>query len=434
LPVARWAERRDGKGGAAGGGTSPRPRLWSNVVLISLTAGFATTWYLMWSPVVPLLMATAGAAGSAIALAFAATNLASALAQYFGGRLADRIGVRRVIGLTGVALGITWLAMAAASASWLGLALFYFLGNLLFGLQMTAFVTVVSDSVPPEQRAGAFSYYWAWSAVSLVLGPILGAFLVLPHLHPPAYLALTGAVYLTVGFVRLVGLREPRPVPAVRPPPLSLVRAVRAAAGGEDRRLLLVLTAGVTVTFALTVNGPFMALVAHRLDRLPMRYVDLLFGVGAVGALVASALAARSPDPRRPLVWGLAMHAAAAAALAFPLPRVALAGAFGLAFVGFQVATVAFSTLRVALAGPQAVGEVLGATSAAAGVVAFVALYMGGLLGDRAGLALAAAVASATALWVVGRPQRAARLGARGEAAAARVASGPAGLPTDLPP
>jgi MFS family permease len=272
-------------------------------------------------------------------------------------------------------------------------------GNLLFGLQSTAFLTVVAGSTEPSRRAAAFSYYQWWNAAALVVGPAAGAFWVLRHLRPAAYLACTGLVYLTVGLLRLWGLKDPRPDARHKAPPLTWTRFWHSAAATAQRRRLLVLTAGVTTTFALTVNGPFLPLATHALDHMDMRQVDLFFGVGAVGALASSSLAARLRSQRQALVWGLGVHAVASTLLAFPLPRLAVGVAYVAAFTGFQVATVAFSTLRVEFAGEEAAGEVLGATSALAGAVAFFGLTVGGFLGSRGSLWLAAAVALATALW-----------------------------------
>ncbi len=376
-----------------------RGGLARNIPVISVTAAFASTWFLAWSPVLPLLLGRRGAPAAAIAATFALVNIGTALAQYVGGRLADRVGIRRVIGWTGIALGFTWLGMAAASREWLGLALFYVLGNTLFGLQSTAFITVVSDSVAAARRLEAFSYFQFWSAASLVLGPIVGGLLLLPHLAPPMYLGGTGLAYLSVGLLRLFALREPRSLSRVAGPPLTLRRLADAAAGGPERRELLLLTCGVTLAFALTVNGPFIALAAHALDHLQARVVELFFGVGPVGALAVSILAPRLRGHRTALAVGLWILALAAAAMALPLGRLMLGASFLLAFAGFQAAQVGFSTLRVQLAGDESVGEVLGATSAIAGIGAFLGLMVAGLAGFQGGLLLGAGVALLTAWW-----------------------------------
>ncbi len=386
-------------GESAPSARDPRAALARNIPVISVTAAFASTWYLAWSPVLPLLLGQRDAPATAIAVTFALVNIGTAFAQYFGGRLADRIGIRRVIGWTGITLGFTWLGMAAVSGEWLGLAFCYALGNTLFGLQSTAFITVVSDSVPTGRRLQAFSYYQFWSAASLVLGPIAGGLLLLPHLSPPMYLGATGLAYMSVGLMRLFVLREPRSLPAAAGPRVTLQRLADAAAGGPDRRELLLVTCGVTLAFALTVNGPFIALAAHALDHLQARVVELFFGIGPVGALAVSMLASRLRGHRTSLVLGLWILALAVAAMALPLGRLMLGASFLLAFAGFQAAQVGFSTLRVQLAGQESVGEVLGATSAIAGIGAFLGLMVAGLAGFRGGLLLGSGVALVTAAW-----------------------------------
>ena len=370
-----------------------------NVQVISLTAAFTSTWFMTWSPVLPLLLGSRGASRAAIAATFALLNVGTAFAQYFGGRLTDRVGMRRVIGWTGVALGCTWLGMTLMSGSWLALAGLYVLGNTLFGLQSTAFVTIVSESVAPDRRTRAFSYYQFWSAVSMVAGPLAGGLLLLPRLSPPFYLGATGLAYLGIGVTRLLALREPRALTKAPRPALTLRRVAEAAAGTSERRELLVLTVGVTLAFALTVNGPFMPLVAHAVDGLRTSSVDILFGIGPLGAIAVSAVAGRLRRHGAALGAGLALLAAAIAVMDLPMPVAPLVAVFLLGFAGYQVATVAYLARRVHLAGAESIGEVLGASSAVAGIAAFLGLLVAGVLGSRGGMLSGAAVALLTAAW-----------------------------------
>jgi hypothetical protein len=152
--------------------------------------------------------------------------------------------------------------------------------------------------------------------------------------------------------------------------------------------------------------------------------VDLLFGIGPLGAMAASALGPGLRAGRSALVLGLSTLALATAALALPLGPVGLVAAYLLAFAGYQLATVAFSTRRVALAGDDEVGEVLGATSAFGGVCAFAALLLAGLLGSRLPLAAGAMIAVATALWQArGRPLVGIRAALREVAAGRQITS-----------
>jgi predicted MFS family arabinose efflux permease len=331
-----------------------------------------------------------------VAATFAAVNLGAAVAQYLGGRLADRAGARLVIGWTGIALGLTWIAMAATARWWAALAVCYILGNTLFGLQSTAFVTIISDSAPVERRMQAFARYQFWNAAALVAGPVLGSIWLL-HLPAFTYLGATGGAYLLVGLVRLTGLRDPRP--ALAPPARRAAdRLMHAAAGDGKRRELLLLSIGVTLAFALTVQGPFMPVTAHALDHLPLHQVELLFGFGPFGAIAASSLAPRLGGSRTAQGVGLTLLAVATAAMTVPLPLGLLVLAFLVAFAGFQVATVALSALRIELAGATGVGEVIGATSALAGIGAALGLLVAGSAGAGPALIAGALAALITAV------------------------------------
>lgn len=382
-------------------------RLRRNIPVISISAATTTTVLLTWSPVVALLLRERGASSPDIALTFAGVNLVSAAAQYVGGVIADRHGSRSVIAAIGVAVGLVWFLTALFEAQWLAFAVLYILANGLFGFQGTSFVTIVSDSVPPSERAGAFTYYQFWSAVSLVLGPLLGTLFVIPDVSAHVFLAATGVTYLAAGVVRGKFLTEPR---AVRVRTGSTVRSLlaalrpravwHAAAATPERRRLLVLTTGITLAFALTVNGPFLALVAHDTDHVTTNLVDLLFAVGPVGALLTGTVARRMGwGTRQLLLAGLLVHALSAVTFFLTLGLVGLVPVFLFLFAGYQAATIAYSSIRVALASDQDTGTILGATSALAGIVAAGGISIAGTLGSRPALALATLISLIT-LWL----------------------------------
>jgi hypothetical protein len=374
--------------------------LGRNIPLLSISAAVTSTVLLTWSPVAALLLRQRGATSADVALTFAALNLVNAVALYVGGAVADRWGGKRVITFVGWTVGVVWLLMAAWGGSWPAFASLYVLANGLFGFQGTSFVTMVSDSTEPSHRAAAFAYFQLWSAVSLIAGPLLGTLVVLPHIPDRFYLGATGLAYLLAGAVRGRWLVEPRRVTASWKgmgnilDPRHLWRAATATA---SRQRLLLLTMGVTLAFALSVNGPFLALVAHVQDGIHVRLVDLLFAIGPVGALIAGAMARRStlglPEL---LALGLSVHALGDLAFLFPMGLGALVGVFLVLFSGFQVATIAFSSLRVSLASDRETGTVLGATSALAGVVTAVGVSLAGAMGPQWALVLAAVVSVAT--------------------------------------
>lgn len=375
-----------------------------NVPVISISAATTSTVLLTWSPVVALLLRHRGASAADVALTFAAVNLVSAFTQYVGGVVADRYGSRTVIAAIGISVGTVWFATALLASQWLAFAALYVLANGLFGFQGTSFVTIVSDSVPPAERASAFAYYQFWSALSLIAGPLLGTLYVIPRVPAHIFLAATGLVYLAAGIARWRLLVEPRPlsIEGRRASP-GIVRALdpraiwRAAAGTPSRRQLLWLTTGVTLAFSLTVNGPFLALLSHEMDHVPTNLVDLLFAVGPVGALLTGALVRRLQwDTLRLLRLGLIVHAASAVTLFLTLGLSGLVAVFLVLFAGYQAATIAYSSIRVALASDRSTGTILGATSALAGIVAALGVSVAGSLGSRPALALAAGVSLVT--------------------------------------
>lgn len=378
-----------------------------NIPIISISAATTSTVLLTWSPVVALLLRHRGASSPDVALTFAGVNLVSAVAQYIGGVIADRYGSRSVITAIGVSVGIVWFLTAIFEAQWLAFALLYVLANGLFGFQGTSFVTIVSDSVRPSERASAFTYYQFWSAVSLVLGPLLGTLFVIPDVSVHVFLAATGLIYLAAGIARGRLLTEPREVHRRAGSTLGALRAAlrpraiwHAAAATTERRRLLVLTTGITLAFALTVNGPFLALVAHDTDHVTTNLVDLLFAVGPVGALLTGTVARRMGwGIRQLLLVGLLVHALSALSFFLTVGLYGLVPVFLLLFAGYQAATIAYSSLRVSLASDRDTGAVLGATSALAGIVAAGGISLAGALGNRPALALAALVSLVT-LWV----------------------------------
>jgi predicted MFS family arabinose efflux permease len=397
-------DRRPGSRGRA-----PASGLRRNVSVLAVTSAAISASLLTWSPVVALLLRQRGASAADVAITYAMLNLGNSLAQYVGGVAADRYGAKAVVTLATLGIGASFAGVALGVTAWPVFAAFYVLANTAMGFQATSFVTLVSDSVPAGERSAAFAHFQSWSALALVLGPTLGAFAVLPHLPPRWFVLLTAATYGVGGGLRAWLLREPRallPTKTVRP---SWRHVWEAAAGSRERRRLLALSVGATLSFALTVNGPFLSLVAHVQDGLAPHLVELLFAVGPLGGLAAAALLSRRAVREGPLlVGGLAAHALAALALSLRLGWWAAAAAYVVLYTGYQAATIGYSTVRPRLASPQETGAVLGATGGLATLSAALGTFLGGALGPSGALLLAAAVSLATvAFWLVAHPERA---------------------------
>jgi len=123
----------------------------------------------------------AGVATVMIPIVYALFNLVSALAAIPAGKLADRIGRRRVITYGWGVYAITYLGFALAPSAWMIWALYAFYG-LFYALTEGAGKALVAELVPDAQRGGAYGLYnasigvmalpasliagWLWTQVS----------------------------------------------------------------------------------------------------------------------------------------------------------------------------------------------------------------------------------------------------------------------------
>jgi hypothetical protein len=380
-----------------------------NISVLGATSSLLNLVVLSWSPIIPILLLRAGAPAFGVVVTYALVNLLGAFAQYLGGRLADRHGARLLIALPTTVAGMIWVVMAV-SPHWQIMAAAYVAVNVVFGIQSPSFTTMVADSVEPSERVQAFTRYNFLVAPGYVVGPLLGALLILPFVRPEYYIAGTGLCYMVVGLSRLRLFVEPRHNLRRRGSTASsglrgaVAEAREAVLGSPARRRLLLTTVGVTSLIALTINGPFLSLAAHAGDGLPSRSVDLLFALGAVGMVLVSLVASRLSrrlGAGRALALGLVLHGGAVALFALRMGLGSGIVVFVVVYAGYQLAAIAFGSLRsVWGAGPDA-GAAIGGSSAIAGVAVFLVLSLAGslqaLLGHGGPLLLAGLVAVATA-------------------------------------
>jgi MFS family permease len=383
-----------------------------NITVLGITSGYLNFAVQSWSPIIPILFVREGAPPFGVVVTYALVNLLGSMAQYVGGHLADRHGARLLIAVPTTLSGVLWIAMAFSPA-WQFMAATYVLINVVFGIQNPSFTTLVADSVSPTERLAAFTRYNFLVSPAYVLGPLLGAFVVLPLVAPRVFITATGLSYIAVGLSRLRLLVEPRHDLRRWVGEGGGARALwrearRAIFGTPARRRLLLVTVGVSSLVALTINGPFLSLVGHVQDGLPERSVDILFGVGAVGmvlvSLVAGALSHRLGDGPA-LAVGLLLHGAAVALYALHMGLAGGAALFVVVFAGWQLAAIAFGALRSTwAAGPDA-GAAIGGTSALAGFAVFLALTLAGsvqaVVGRGGPLLLAGLLALGTAAVVL---------------------------------
>lgn len=263
------------------------------------------------TPLYQLYRTAYGLDALGLTLIYAVYVIGNLAALLFLGRLSDQLGRRPII-LAGLALAaVSTILFLLASGSTL-----LFAGRIAsgcaVGLGSGAATAWIAESTPAERRLLAASTMTAFNFAGLALGPVVAGVLVQ---YAPWPLRLSFLVYLA-----LVGLV------------VALVLAARetldrAAAGSFDLTPRLAIPHGKRLAFAAPAAAGFaaMAVVGYyaalgptmlresvRLTNQALSglVVAELFAIAAVAILVT-----RRIEPRRVLLWGLAMTPLGLAAL-----------------------------------------------------------------------------------------------------------------------
>ena len=136
-----------------------------------------------------------------IPIVYAVFNLVSAIAAIPAGRLADRVGRRRVIGYGWGVYALVYLGFALATAPWMIWGLYAFYG-LFYALTEGSAKALVAELVPDASRGAAYGLYSAAIGVMALPASVIAG--VLWDRISPAAPFLFGAVMAGIG---LAGLR-----------------------------------------------------------------------------------------------------------------------------------------------------------------------------------------------------------------------------------
>jgi DHA1 family tetracycline resistance protein-like MFS transporter len=186
----------------------PWKRALALVTVISLLNSMATMTVL---PVLPNLVKSfthsEGHAAQYVGLFTAAFAAVQFFAAPMLGSLSDAFGRRAVILISALGLAADYLFMALApSVGWL------FVGRMISGVTSASAGAVnayIADSIPPEERAGAFGWTGAAMASGFLLGPALGGVLGAINLRLPFW--ISAGLCLAVALYGLVILPESLP-------------------------------------------------------------------------------------------------------------------------------------------------------------------------------------------------------------------------------
>ena len=260
------------------------------VVTFCLYFGFGLTM-----PVLPLFARDLGASGAIVGLTVAAFGIASFSFDLAGGRLSDRVGVRRAAAGGGLIVLCSALVGWAAPNVWVLL-----LARLATGAGSAIYVTtamnVLARTTPPDRMGRSMGAYQSALQLSIAVGPVAGGALAEALGFRPVFLlhaAIAGAGVLVC--LRALPRALPRPEP----------RYGEGAAGGFSEVLrdgafqTALAVAFVVFILRAGVSSTAVPLYAHEELGLSRGRVGLALALTALSNLIFLRHAGRLAD-RRP--------------------------------------------------------------------------------------------------------------------------------------
>lgn len=149
-------------------------RLWSRPFLLLWAFTFLTFFAaFQLFPTAPLRLVELGATKAESGRFLTAFTVGSALGALATGQLADRMGLRRMMGLTAALFTLIMAAYAFIHARWLLFALAPIHGAVWSGL-VTSQPAMLGAIIPPDKRAEGMSWYGLASPGGVIVGPTIG--------------------------------------------------------------------------------------------------------------------------------------------------------------------------------------------------------------------------------------------------------------------
>jgi DHA1 family tetracycline resistance protein-like MFS transporter len=327
-------------------------------------------------PLLPYLAQRFGANGLTVGLILTTSAVASSIAAPFWGSVSDRLGRKRIVLISQcVSLG-GYIALATSSSLTM-----LFVARAIAGIgggNLAVTQSYIADVTDPQHRDRAYALFGVLFGIGIVLGPVLGGFLIQFGLGVPfaaaAFIELV-TIGLTIRF-----LPETRPKKGLRKLDLrsALATVVRIAAVRMliIRHFLFIFA----VTYFFTI---FSLYLSRQLHVGPHIASWLLASAGAVGGIalvvVVGPLTRRFGDAIVTQI-GLALSVLAYVALAFT-PYV---WAFGLALAVWAIGASCVEPTLTALIAEAAPEEKRGAVMGFNDTANNLALILGPPLGGFA--------------------------------------------------
>jgi MFS family permease len=276
-------------------------------------------------PTAPFRILDLGGSKAIAGLFLGMLTYASALSAPITGALADRIGKRRMLLVTSIAICGFSLAYAASGNYWVPLVLVFFHGLFWSGL-LSASSAYMTEVIPESRRAEGIGYWGMATMLATAISPGVGLWM---YGHSWAWLCL-GTAFLNVLMAAIAWRLPPDTAVAAR---LSQERVV--GGGLVEWRVVAVAIALFLCSFGY---GGIMSFVAVRCDELGIAPRSIFFVSFATTVFVTRIFSGRLADKlghRRFLLPCLALVTAGLALTANAHSRAQLvtaAAVFGLGF------------------------------------------------------------------------------------------------------
>lgn len=386
-----------------------------------LMCGFTFTVFLslfQLLPTAPFRILDLGGSKAVAGLFLGLLTYASAVSAPVTGALADRIGKRRMLLVTSLAIAGFSLAYAASRNYWLPLVLVVFHGLFWSGL-LSASAAYMTEVIPESRRAEGIGYWGMATMLATAVSPGVGLWM---YHHGWAWLCLgTALVNLAMAAI------------AWRLPPDTTV----AARMSRDRLIGpgLVEWRVVAVTIALFLcsfgYGGITSFVAVRSDELGIAPRSVFFTAFALTVLVTRLFSGRVADRvghRRFLLPCLALVTVGLALTALARTRTALVIAAAVFGLGFGNQYPAFVSHVMKFVDPArrgaAFGGILAAFDTGVGTGSIGVGALAGRIGFGAAFGVAAGLSAFSIPYFLWAEKRFLRRPAHGRAGAGGAAGG----------
>ncbi len=356
-----------------------------DLLLLTFTMIIANTAGFMYTPLLPLYLASLGASVEQVGLFFTLQVILSICFRILGGWISDHIGRLPTIALGGI-FGMVAMVGFTLAPTWgwavLG-ALFNEIGGSLVGPSFQAYT---AEKAPAGSTSSTFGWVNALFFICVVIGPLLGGFLVENYGYRVMLWVATG-IYAVAMIIR---------VWMARGAPLSVMGLHPAALVKDVRGLLALLLSGGLLMWLFITDGladagmqlavPFLPKFVTEVGGVSeFAYTGLYAWTALISALAmwpCGRLADRYGE-RRSIAFGALLFGIIWWGTIFrPTPPIFVV-VFTLAGVAQGFIMPAFSSLVSKAVPRESLGMTWGIYMTALGVLAIPAPYIGGLLYDH---------------------------------------------------